>query len=141
MINIHMKAFDDEAARREEQFDELTTWLQNNTLDGDVLICGDSNIFFGQADTDDELTDSGYVYLFDAARTALHNGGLSQRFDRFYCSADLEHEVDSAVELVGGGDKVMVHRPASSQFDFYDENVSDHFPVTLAVDVSVERDN
>jgi hypothetical protein len=51
----------------------------------------------------------------------------------------MEHEVNSAVALVGSGDKVMVHRPASSQFDFYDENISDHFPVTLAVDVSVER--
>ena len=47
-IDIHLKAFDDESSRqkRADNFNELSAWLETNTLDEDVLIAGDTNIYF-----------------------------------------------------------------------------------------------
>ena len=58
-INIHLKAFNDSASRdkRENNFEELSAWLETNTLDSDVLISGDTNIYFGETHVYQSIKD------------------------------------------------------------------------------------
>jgi endonuclease/exonuclease/phosphatase family metal-dependent hydrolase len=141
-INIHLKAFDDTEAReqRRSSFMELATWLESNPLDDDVLIAGDTNIFTGESDVDDTLEDIGYEAIFDREKTAIHDYELGQRFDRFYSSPGLMNEINSAKNIVGSIEYVDVIKDNSDSFlKWFDDNISDHFPVTLSIDVSKER--
>lgn len=141
-INIHLKAFDDTEAReqRRSSFMELATWLESNPLDDDVLIAGDTNIFTGESDVDDSLEDIGYEAIFDREKTAIHDYELGERFDRFYSSPGLINEINSAKNIVGSTEYVDVIKDNSDSFlKWFDDNISDHFPVTLTIDVSKER--
>ena len=101
VINLHMKAFPDSSEKRNQQFKQLAQWLNTNTLDDDVIICGDTNIYLNETDTDNELINIGYSALTDPELTAIPDGSLSQRFDRFYTSDGLQTEIDSAKNEVG----------------------------------------
>ena len=140
VVNLHMKAFPDGDSKRKEQFDQLATWLATQTVDADVLICGDTNIYEDEVGTDSNLLSVGYAEVSDPEKTAIHNGQLNQRFDRFYASENLEAEVDSAKQIVGDEAYVdSLQEKAGGDFQDFDENVSDHFAVIVAVDVSEER--
>ena len=141
-INIHLKAFDDSASRdkRESNFEELSAWLETNTLDSDVLISGDTNIYFGESDVYQSIKDIGYKYLYDAEKTAIHEDILGQRFDRFYSSPGLFNEIQSAKTVVGSKDYIDVIKDNDpDKIVFFDQNVSDHYAVVLSIDISREQ--
>jgi exonuclease III len=141
-INIHLKAFNDLASRdkRENNFEELSAWLETNTLDSDVLISGDTNIYFGESDVYQSIKDIGYKYLYDAEKTAIHEDILGQRFDRFYSSPGLFNEIQSAKTVVGSKEYIDVIKDNDpDKIVFFDQNVSDHYAVVLSIDVSREQ--
>ena len=140
IINIHMKAFPDGDAKRKAQFSQLAAWLKQNTVDDDVIICGDTNIYIDETGTASALLNAGYTELKDTEGTAIHEGTLSQRFDRFYISEGLKEEVDSAKQIVGEAALVdSLQEAAHGNYNDFDKHVSDHFAVILAIDVSEER--
>jgi len=141
-INIHLKAFNDSASRdkRENNFEELSAWLEINTLDSDVLISGDTNIYFGESDVYQSIKDIGYKYLYDAEKTAIHEDILGQRFDRFYSSPGFFNEIQSAKAVVGSKDYIDVIKDNDpDKIVFFDQNISDHYAVVLNIDVSREQ--
>ncbi len=141
-INIHLKAFPDTASRekRGQNLEELADWLDGRDLDEDVLIAGDTNIYFGKPDLDKPLEDIDYTSLYDAERTAMYEGRLSQRFDRFYCSPGMLPEITSAKNRVGKKDFIdVIKEEEPDALIAFEENLSDHFPVILHIDVSQEK--
>ncbi len=141
-INIHFKAFPGVKPRkqRKENIVQLLDWLENNNLDEDVLIAGDTNIFFGESELLQPIRDIGYIVLHDNEKTSIHDGVLSQRFDRFFSSSGLKNEIDSAKSIVGNTDYIDVVKDNDSDIIlWFDENISDHYPVVLNIDVSEER--
>jgi endonuclease/exonuclease/phosphatase family metal-dependent hydrolase len=141
-INIHLKAFNDSDSRnkRERNFEELSTWLETNTLDSDVLISGDTNVYFGEAYVYQSIKDMGYKYLYDAELTAIHEDILGQRFDRFYSSPGLHTEILSAKQSVGNKNYIDVIKDNDpDKIVWFDQNVSDHYAVVLSIDVSEEQ--
>lgn len=141
-INIHLKAFPDAESRekRELNLEQLAIWLETNTLDADVLIAGDTNIYYGESGIYQPLKDIDYHALYDGERTAIHDGRLSQRFDRFFCSPDLKKEVDSAKTKVGKKEAIDVIKDNDKEKILkFDEEFSDHYAVVLNIDVSKER--
>ena len=140
-IDIHLKAFDDESSRqkRADNFNELSAWLETNTLDEDVLIAGDTNIYFYESYVYQPLLDIDYRYLYDAELTAIHEDQLGQRFDRFFTSQSLYHEIISAKNLVGSSEYIDVIKDNDpNKILWFDQNISDHYPVVLNIDVSEE---
>lgn len=141
-INLHLKAFPDASSRerRVENVEQLANWLETQNLDDDVLISGDTNIYYGETEVDDPLKDIGYDLLYDQEKTAIHDGVLGQRFDRFFCSPGLKNEIDSAKEEVGNAGYIDVIKDNDEEaILWFDENISDHYPVILHIDVSEER--
>lgn len=141
-INIHLKAFSDADSRdkRENNFEDLSTWLETNTLDSDVLISGDTNIYFGETYVYQSIKDIGYKYLYDAEKTAIHEDILGQRFDRFYSSPGLLAEIQSAKLVVGSKEYIDVIKDNDpDEIVFFDQNISDHYAVVLSIDVSREQ--
>ncbi len=141
-INFHLKAFKDESARetRRKNFNELAAWIQSNTLDNDVLIGGDSNIYFGETDVYDSMISINYKYLYDAERTTVYGDILSERFDRFFISPGFTNEILSAINVVDNINYIDVIKSNDPEdILWYVENISDHFPVVLNIDVSRER--
>jgi len=141
-INVHLKAFNDADSRnkRENNFEELSTWLETNTLDSDVLISGDTNIYFGESYVYQSIKDIGYKYLYDAEKTAIHEDILGQRFDRFYTSPGLLAEIQSAKQVVGSKEYIDVVKDNDpDEIVFFDQNISDHYAVVLSIDVSREQ--
>lgn len=141
-INLHLKAFPDADSRqkRELNLEQLSLWLETNDLDDDVLIAGDTNIYYGESGIDQPLKDINYSCLYDAERTTIHDGQLSQRFDRFFCSPDLKKEINSAKNKVSSKAYIDVIKENDSDYILeFDEKLSDHFAVVLNVDVSQER--
>lgn len=141
-INLHLKAFDDAESKetRKKNFSDLSDWLEANTLDEDALISGDTNIYFGESDIDQSLMDIGYKYLYDAEITSIHEDVLGQRFDRFFISPGLDKEVKSAKDEVGSKDYIDVIKDNDPEkIIWFDQNISDHYPVALCIDVSKER--
>ncbi len=141
-INIHLKAFPDAEARQQRQLniEQLANWLETSTLDDDVLIAGDTNIYYGESGIDQPLKDINYKCLYDAERTTIHDGQLSQRFDRFFCSPDLKKEIDSAKTKVPKNKDIdVIKENDTEKICQFDENISDHFAVVLNIDVSQER--
>lgn len=141
-INIHLKAFNDPESRekRRSSFIELSTWLETNQHDEDVLIAGDTNMYAGESDIDNALEDINYEPIFDREKTAIYEYSLGERFDRFFSSRGLINEINSAKNIVGQTDYIDVIKENEEDFLkwFYD-NISDHFPVILSIDVSEER--
>ena len=141
-INIHLKAFPDEKSRlkREENFEQLAIWIENTSLDDDVLISGDTNIYIGEASVQEIIKDIGYEPLYDAEKTSIHEDRLSQRFDRFYSSPGLLNEIHSAKNKVGSKEYIdVIKNNDPDVIIWYDQNISDHYPVVLNIDVSEER--
>jgi hypothetical protein len=141
-INIHLKAFNDSDSRdkRESNFEDLSSWLETNPLDSDVLISGDTNIYFGESYVYQSIKDIGYKYLYDAEKTAIHEDILGQRFDRFYSSPGLFTEIQSAKTIVGSKEYIDVIKDNDpDEIVFFDQNVSDHYAVVLSIDVSKEQ--
>jgi hypothetical protein len=138
-INIHLKAFDDAGSRttRKNNFTQLSAWLQNNTLDEDVLIGGDTNIYFGETDAYQSMSDINYKYLYDAERTSVYSDLLGERFDRFFSSAGINNEIESAKNIVGSGNYIDVIKDSDpEEIIWFSQNISDHFAVVLNIDVS-----
>ena len=141
-IDVHLKAFDDEESKqkRVNNFEQLSDWLETNTLDADVLIAGDTNIYFGESDVYQPLQDINYRYLYDAERTVIYEDALGQRFDRFFCSPDLYTEILSAKNKVGNSNFIDVIKDNDpDKIHWFDQNISDHYSVVLNIDVSEER--
>lgn len=141
-IDIHLKAFKKDKEKRAKNIEDLAKWLQDhsNTLDADVLVAGDTNIYKGESDIDEPLEDIDYVVLHDQEKTAIYKNKLGQRFDRFFCSPDLKKEIDSAKNIVGSTTYIdVVKDNAPAKIKWFDKNLSDHFPVVLNIDVSEER--
>jgi endonuclease/exonuclease/phosphatase family metal-dependent hydrolase len=141
-INLHLKAFNDPDARgkRQSNFEELSNWLETNTLDSDVLISGDTNIYFGETEVYQSIKDISYKYLYDAEKTAIHEDILGQRFDRFYSSPGLLNEILSAKEIVGKKNYIDVIKDNDPEKVVeFDQNISDHYAVVLSIDVSEEQ--
>ena len=141
-IDIHLKAFPDEESRtkRENNFEELSAWLETSELDEDVLIGGDTNIYFGESYVYQPLGDINYKYLYDAESTAIHEDQLGQRFDRFFSSPGLMNEIKSAKNVVGSSDYIDVIKDnGPDKVHWFDENISDHYAVVLSIDVSREQ--
>lgn len=141
-INIHLKAFNDAESRekRRNNFEELSSWLETNTLDDDVLISGDTNIYFGESDVYQSIKDIDYKYLYDAERTAIFEDELGQRFDRFFSSPGLENEIESAKNILGNSDYIDVIKDNDpDKIIWFYQNISDHYSVVLNLDVSREQ--
>lgn len=141
-INIHLKAFPDLKSRkkREINIEQLANWIENNNIDDDVLISGDTNIYFGESDIVAPIKDIGYIALYDRERTSIHDEVLSQVFDRFFCSPGLKNEIDSAKKKVGKKDYIdVIKENKTEKIIWFDKTISDHFPVVLNIDVSKER--
>ncbi len=143
-INIHLKAMPEAEARQQRQLniEQLANWLETNTnkLDDDVLISGDTNIYYGESGIDQPLKDIKYCCLYDPEKTAIFDGQLSQRFDRFFCSPGLKREIASAKKNVPKGKDIdVIKEDDADKISEFDENISDHFPVVLNIDVSQER--
>lgn len=158
IVNVHMKAMPDmegkdtkNRAKRRTQFKKLADYLKDSAWDGDLIVCGDTNIYEVQSepdilldqDTDKALKDLGYSEVDgENERTAIYEGELSQRFDRFYLSPDIQKEVESA-QIQGGvqpEDLVdSLQEAADGDYEQFRKRLSDHFPVVLALDVSKER--
>ena len=141
-IDIHLKAFDDEDSKqkRVDNLEQLSFWLETNTLDEDVLIAGDTNIYFSESDVYKPLEDINYKYLYDAERTAIYEDQLGQRFDRFFCSPGLYNEVLSAKNEIGNSNYIDVIKDNDpDKIIRFDQNISDHYSVVLNIDVSEER--
>lgn len=141
-IDIHLKAFDDADSKqkRAENLEQLSSWLETNELDGDVLIAGDTNIYFGESDSYQPLEDINYRYLYDSERTVIYEDALGQRFDRFFCSPGLYKEIASAKNKVGSANYIDVIKDNDSdKIIWFDQNISDHYSVVLNIDVSEER--
>jgi endonuclease/exonuclease/phosphatase family metal-dependent hydrolase len=138
-INIHLKAMPEAEARQQRQLniEQLSNWLETHTLDDDVLISGDTNIYYEDSGIDQPLKDIHYKCLYDPEKTTIHDGQLSQRFDRFFCSPDLKKEIDSAKNNVPKNKDIDVIE--EDDVEKFDENISDHFAVVLNIDVSQER--
>jgi predicted extracellular nuclease len=141
-ICVHFKVFPDVKSRnkRKANIKELATWLKTNaaTLDKDVLIAGDTNIYAADGTAIVKpLKDIGYTAFNDSEGTNIYNGVVGERFDRFFCSPDLVKEIDSAKAIVGSTD--YIDAVEESNLQWFDDTLSDHFPVVLCVDVSVER--
>jgi len=142
LINIHLKAFSDEASRekRRSSFIEISTWLETNDHDEDVLISGDTNIYFGETDLYQSLEDINYNYIYDAERTAIYEDMLGQRFDRFFSSPGIYNEILSAKSVVGSSDFIDVIKDNEPEkIIWFDQNISDHYSVVLNIDVSREQ--
>lgn len=142
-VNIHLKAFpdNDSRERRRENIQELAAWLDTTaSLNEDVLVSGDTNLFFGESPLQKPFEDIDYVKLYDSERTSIHDDALGQVFDRYYCSADLKHEIDAAKNVVGFKDYIDVIKDNDpAKIIWFDQNISDHYPVVLNLDVSRER--
>ena len=139
-INIHLKAFDDATEKREKNIEQLSEWLETNSLDDDVLIAGDTNIYIGESELLKHIRDIGYVVLHDNEKTSIHKNVLSQRFDRFFSSPGLNNEINSAKSIVGNTEYIDVIKDNDSdKVIWFDQNISDHYPVVLNIDVSEER--
>lgn len=141
-IDIHLKAFNDAESRekRRNNFEELSTWLETNTLDDDVLISGDTNIYFGESYVYQSIEDINYKYLYDAERTAIFEDELGQRFDRFFSSPGLYNEIESAKNILGNSDYIDVIKDNDHEnIIWFYQNISDHYSVVLNIDVSREQ--
>lgn len=141
-IDIHLKAFDDDASKQKrlDNLEQLSTWLETNNLDDDVLIAGDTNIFFGESDAYQSLEDIHYKYLYDPERTVIYEDALGQRFDRFFCSPGLYNEIASAKNNIGNANHIDVIKDNDpDKIIWFDQNISDHYSVVLNIDVSEER--
>jgi len=141
-IDIHLKAFsgEEERIKRQNNFDDLSGWLETNTVDSDVLIAGDTNIYFGESEVYQSMKDIDYKYLYDAEKTAIHEGELGQRFDRFFSSPGFLNEINSAKDVVGSTNYIDVIKDNDPEKVIeFDQNVSDHYAVVLNIDVSVEQ--
>jgi predicted extracellular nuclease len=141
-ICVHFKAFPDVKSRtkRKANIKELATWLKANatTLDKDVLIAGDTNIYAADGTTIVKpLKDIGYTAFNDPEGTNIYNGAVGERFDRFFCSPDLVKEINSAKAVVGSTD--YIDAIGDSNIQWFDDTLWDHFPVVLCIDVSEER--
>jgi len=139
-INVHLKAFPDATEKRRANFTELAKWLQVSKIDSDVLIAGDTNLFEGESDVDDALESIGYKPLYDREISSIHEYKLSQRFDRFFASPGILDEINRAKEVLGEADYIDVIKENDDGFlRWFDDNISDHFPVVLNIDVSKNR--
>ena len=160
IVNVHMKAMPDKVGaddenknrgKRKAQFEKLTEYLEVSAWDADVLVCGDTNIYEVQSeanilldqDTDKPLKDLGFKEVDgERERTSIYEGELSQRFDRFYLSPDIQKEVEAAKTLGGIQTEDLVdslQEAAEGNFAQFAKSISDHFPVVLTLDVSKER--
>jgi endonuclease/exonuclease/phosphatase family metal-dependent hydrolase len=142
IINIHLKAFNDEDSRntRRKNFNELSVWLGINNLDDDVLIAGDSNVYFGESDVYESMDNINYKYLYDAERTSVYSELLGERFDRFFSSPGLNNEIESAKNILGSINYIDVIKDYNSEeIIWFSQNISDHFAVVLNIDVSREQ--
>lgn len=134
-INVHFKAFPDSTEKRVDNIEELANWVESQQLDDDVIIAGDTNIYSSDGDIEGPLEDAGITPISDEEKTAVHNDQLSNRFDRFYLSAALNDEYQSASSSVGSDDVVdVVKEDTQSYLEWFDENISDHFPVVINLD-------
>jgi len=141
-INIHLKAFNDADSRstRKNNFIQLSTWLSSNNLDEDVLIAGDTNIYFSETDVYQSMSNINYKYLYDAERTSIYSELLGERFDRYFSSPDLNNEIESARNILGDTlyiDVIKENNP--EQIIWFSRNISDHFAVVLNIDISAEQ--
>jgi predicted extracellular nuclease len=141
-IGVHFKAFPDTKSRnkRKANIKELAAWLKANgaTLDGDVLIAGDTNIYAADGTAIDKpLKNIGYTAFSDPEGTNVYKGAIGERFDRFFCSPDLLKEINSAKAVVGSTD--YIDAVEESDLTRFADTLSDHFPVVLCVDASEER--
>lgn len=139
-FNVHLKAFPDATEKRRKNFDDLAEWLSKADLDEDVLIAGDTNLYEGESDVDEALENIDYLPLLDREITSIHEYKLSQRFDRFFASPGILGEINSAKEIIGNAEYIDVIKENDENFiKWFDDNISDHFPVVLSIDVSKER--
>lgn len=142
LINIHLKAFNDPKARntRTNNFIELSAWLKTNNMDDDVLIAGDTNVYFGESDVYKSIIDIDYKYLFDAERTTIYGDLLGERFDKFFSSPGFRNEIESAKNIIGSIDYIDVIKDNNhDKIIWFNQNISDHYAVVLNIDVSREQ--
>ncbi|MGR3174551.1 MAG: hypothetical protein ACUZ8N_08145 [Candidatus Scalindua sp.] len=86
------------------------------------------------------IRNIGYIVLHDNEKTSIHEDVISQRFDRFFSSPELYNEIDSAKSIVGNTEYIDVIKDNDSdKVIWFDQNISDHYPVVLNIDVSEER--
>jgi endonuclease/exonuclease/phosphatase family metal-dependent hydrolase len=130
ILNIHLKAFSDAADIRKKQFTQFAEWLKKNTTAPYTIICGDTNIYKDEADPALPLNEAGFAEAKNDEGTAIHENALSQRFDRFYLSRTLMEKVKAS-----GDERIVDSKQESANGDYkeFAKNVSDHFPVTLAI--------
>ena len=142
LINVHFKAFPDEKSskKRAENIRELSVWIsENDSLDEDTLLVGDTNIYPTDGDIELPLRSAGLIPLDDDEKTAIHKGKLSQRFDRFYISMGLRHEFNAAAVAFGRGIVVdVIKKDSQGYLDNFDSKISDHFPVVLGLATGTE---
>ena len=139
IVNVHFKAFPGEKARKKRSANirELAGWLSEEQVDIEVVIAGDTNIYPADGDSIQQpLIAAGFSPIVDNERTAIHKDKLSNRFDRFYASAGMSDEILTAAQAVGDAALVDVVKENSNEYlEWFDQQISDHFPVVLNVAV------
>ena len=138
-INVHLKAFPDKSSKekRRANFSDLSNWINDSSLDEDVMIAGDTNIYIEDLNVYQSLIELDFVDLTDEDNTAIHDNQIGQRFDRFYCSNVLYSKVITARNIIGEDDLIdVIAENNEEDIIWFDENISDHFIVILNIDVS-----
>lgn len=129
VMNIHLKAFPDGKDMREKQFEQLANWLKANSHAENMVICGDTNIYKGE-DPTAPLKGIDFIEAKCDEDTAIYENALNQKFDRFFlCKAIFEKAKNANKEVIADSKQ----ETANGNFKDFEENVSDHFPVTIVV--------
>jgi len=134
-VNVHFKAFPDEKSRskRANNIIELKRWISENNLNNETIIGGDTNIYSNEASIDLPLTTNGYFHANDNEGTAIYKGKINNRFDRFYLSVGTKDEINRTTETLGSKDVVDVIKHDEESVEWYNNNISDHYPVTIKI--------
>jgi endonuclease/exonuclease/phosphatase family metal-dependent hydrolase len=125
VMNIHLKAFPDGKEMRIAQFEQIADWLKTNSHAENMVICGDTNIYKGE-DPTAPLKAIDFIEAKCDEDTAIHEDALNQKFDRFFLSKAL---FEKNKEVIADSKQ----ETAKGNFKDFEENVSDHFPVTIVV--------
>lgn len=129
VMNIQLKDLPDCKEIRQMQFEQLANWLKSSSHAENMIICGDTNIYKGE-DPTAPIKEVDFIEAKCDEDTAIYENSLSQKFDRIFLNKVLFEKTRNAAKEVIADSK---QETAKGNFKDFEENVSNHFPVTIVI--------
>lgn len=128
VIGVHLKASPEYSSTRMQQVDIIADYLDQRVDTAPVVLTGDFNTYGEDTANISRVlgsTGQGLVEIETAGNYTWRSGARGNKFDHVWVSSDL---AASSIRIAG-----PCNSADRAQISTYNQNVSDHCPVTLTV--------